>query len=133
MIPGSLRIAGLVASLALGACSSFEPSGDTPFEPPAIYKEWWGKTEACAGLQGDFGSLRWYRVDGHSFACPDGACVGWWASSGRIYLAGDWTRDEMVVRHEMLHALIRSGRHPNPPFGTPCQLTWDTWQGGHSS
>jgi hypothetical protein len=33
----------------------------------------------------------------------------------------------MVVRHEMLHDLMRRSGHPNPPFGSGCPLTWETW------
>jgi hypothetical protein len=33
----------------------------------------------------------------------------------------------MVVRHEMLHELMRRAGHPNPPFGNGCPLTWETW------
>jgi hypothetical protein len=35
----------------------------------------------------------------------------------------------MVVRHEMLHDLLGRAGHPDPPFGSPCTLTWATWQG----
>jgi hypothetical protein len=33
----------------------------------------------------------------------------------------------MVVRHEMLHDLMRRSGHPDPPFGNGCPLTWETW------
>lgn len=40
--------------------------------------------------------------------------------------------NEMVVRHEMLHDLIGRPGHPDPPFGSPCPLTWATWHGDPS-
>jgi hypothetical protein len=39
----------------------------------------------------------------------------------------------MVVRHEMLHDLMRRSGHPSPPFGTGCPLTWDSWHASQSS
>jgi hypothetical protein len=39
----------------------------------------------------------------------------------------------MVVRHEMLHELMRRSGHPNPPFGHGCPLTWETWLTGPQS
>ena len=99
--------AGLL--LALSGCG-FDPEGDVPLEPPAVYREWWAKTQACSGLTGDFDRIRW--------------------SDHHIFLASEWSMDEMVVRHEMLHDLIGRPGHPTPPFGRGCPLTWETWNGG---
>lgn len=100
--------------------------------PPAVYQEWWAKTEACSGLRGEFERVRWSVVAGHSFPCASGKCAGHWEGSHDIYIAEDWTMNEMVVRHEMLHDLIGRPGHPDPPFGSPCPLTWATWHGDPS-
>jgi hypothetical protein len=95
-------------------------------EVPAVYREWWSRTEACSGLRGDFERVEWLMVPGYSFACSSGQCAGHWRGD-QIYIAEAWQENEMVVRHEMLHALINGGGHPNPPFGEGCPLTWETW------
>jgi hypothetical protein len=97
-------------------------------EAPALYREWWEKTEACSGLRGDFERIEWLVVPGYSFECSSGQCAGHWRSGHQIYLAEEWMMNEMVVRHEMLHDLMNGGGHPNPPFGVGCPLTWDTWR-----
>lgn len=102
-------------------------------EPPAVYQEWWAKTEACSGLSGDFDRVEWMVVPGESFPCSSGDCVGHWDPSHKIFLASDWSMHEMVVRHEMLHDLVRRSGHPSPPFGNGCPLTWDTWNSSQQS
>jgi hypothetical protein len=122
-----LWAAGLL--LALSGCG-FDPEGDTPLDPPPIYREWFAKTEACSGRIGNFDRLSWSVVDGYSFPCSSGECAGHWQTNHHIFLAGDWVMDEMVVRHEMLHDLIGRPGHPDPPFGDGCPLTWASWNGG---
>lgn len=102
-------------------------------EPPAIYREWWARTEACSGLSGDFDRVEWLVVRGESFECRSGQCVGHWQPSHHIYIAESWVENEMVVRHEMLHDLLNGGGHPDPPFGEGCPLTWATWPGTPSA
>lgn len=113
--------------LATTACR-LEPAGASAWEPPPQYREWFASTEACSGLRGDFDRIEWYVVPGHSFSCPGGECAGHWTSNHVIYIAEDWVAHEMVVRHEMLHDLLGRSGHPEPPFGSPCPLTWETWQ-----
>ena len=126
----SVRMFGAVALLAtLGSCG-FDPVGDVPLTPPAVYREWWDKTQACSGLTGDFDRLTWSVIEGSSFSCSSGHCAGHWSKDHHIFLAGDWVMDEMVVRHEMLHELIGRPGHPAPPFGQGCPLTWATWNNG---
>lgn len=115
--------------VALAGCA-FEPTGDRPFDPPPEFREWFARTEACSGRTGDFDRIRWYVVDGESFPCPGGRCVGRWNDNHHIYLASAYAGSELVVRHEMLHDLLNRGGHPDPPFGNPCPLTWETWPGG---
>jgi len=123
------RLLAVLICALLGGCG-FDPAGEQPLDAPAVYRTWWNKTEACSGLSGDFDRIEWLVVPGHGFACSSGQCAGHWESSHRIYIASDWTRNEMVVRHEMLHELLRRGGHPDPPFGKGCPLTWATWPGG---
>lgn len=123
----------LVASAAILAACGFDPAGSEPWQPPAVYQEWWAKTEACSGLSGNFDRVEWMVVPGPSFRCSSGDCVGHWDPGHKIFLAADWTEHEMVVRHEMLHDLMRRSGHPSPPFGHGCPLTWETWAGSQQS
>jgi len=104
----SARLFWGLGLLALVSGCGFDPEGDAPMSPPALYREWWAKTEACSGRTGNFERLRWSVIEGHSFPCSSGECAGHWRTDHHIYLAGDWVMDEMVVRHEMLHDLPRS-------------------------
>ncbi|HEX3233159.1 MAG TPA: hypothetical protein VHR41_03105 [Gemmatimonadales bacterium] len=121
LIPASL----LLAVIACG----FDPAGERPMDAPAVYRQWWAKTQACSGLVGDFDRVRWQVVPGHSFSCSSGKCAGHWEPDHEIFIAADWTQNEMVVRHEMLHDLLDRAGHPDPPFGFGCPLTWATWSG----
>jgi hypothetical protein len=121
-----LRFSAVALATLLGACG-FDPEGSRAWEPPAVYREWWAATEACSGLSGDFDRVEWMIVPGESFECGSGRCVGHWDPDHKIFIASDWTRHEMVVRHEILHELMRRSGHPNPPFGIGCPLTWETW------
>jgi hypothetical protein len=128
-----IRFSGLTGLLLiLSGCGFVDPVGDVPLDPPAVYRDWWAKTQACSGLSGNFERVRWSVIEGSSFSCSSGQCAGHWRSDHHIFLAGDWSMDEMVVRHEMLHDLIGRPGHPAPPFGQGCPLTWETWNGGAS-
>jgi len=122
-----------VAVVTLAACSPFEPAGDHPMHPPEEYRAWFDKTRACSGLSGDFDRIRWFVVDGDEFDCPSGKCVGRWNDDHTIFISRAYTENEMVVRHEILHDLIGHPGHPDPPFGNPCPLTWETWHGDDST
>ena len=116
----------MVLGVMTTACG-FRPEGAVAVDPPAVFQQWWQDTESCAGRRGDFSRIQWYVVAGPSFACPDGRCLGWWSDRHRVYLAGDWRDDELVVRHEMLHDIIGDGDHPASSFALKCHLTWETW------
>jgi hypothetical protein len=102
---------------------------------PAEYQTWWAATEACSGLSGQLNRIEWFVVpDAHTFDTPEGAKVGLWTHSSagvRIIIAGDYADNELVVRHEMLHALLDREGHPQEYFQARCQLTWDTWGKTH--
>lgn len=115
-------IATCLAIIA-GSCIT-EPRGEY-FVPPPVYAEWWAKTEQCSGLRGRFDQIEWYKMPGGSFFVADGTEVyGWWSESGRIFLAETLLNHEILVRHEMLHALIGRAGHPRELFVEKCAVRW---------
>jgi hypothetical protein len=102
------------------------PDGARSFDPPAIYQQWWSLTKECSGLSGDFGDVKWYRVEGKSsFPIGEGVSAnGAWEKDGnRIILAGDAVLSGDLVRHEMLHSLLGTGGHPRAVFVGGCDGT----------
>jgi hypothetical protein len=136
-IPMPMYCLALLALLA--ACEALGPADPLPpsaqlIAPPEQYREWWSKTEGCSGRSGDFARIEWYVVPNvQTFETRAGTKVGFWShsSSGvRIILAGSYADNELVVRHEMLHALLDREGHPREYFEDRCALTWDSW--GHA-
>jgi hypothetical protein len=99
------------------------PAGAERFVPPTVYEQWWQLTEECSGKSGNFADVGWYHVAGADMIpLGDGTSVNarWDASENRIILAGDTEFAGDLVRHEMLHALLRSGGHPRNAFIARC-------------
>ncbi len=125
-----LLLASLTACTALGPAEDL-PASAEPFAMPAAYQSWWARTESCAGRVGHLERIEWYVVPGvESFQTELGPRVGLWSHSAegiRIVIAGRYLNHELVVRHEMLHALLGQGGHPDGYLQSRCQLTWETW------
>jgi hypothetical protein len=98
------------------------PAGSRQFNPPARYKAWWRLTESCSGLSGDFSKVRWYRVPNSDSFSLEGSTVNgaWYADGNRIALGDSEVNNGALVRHEMLHALLRNGNHPRNQFLGNC-------------
>ncbi len=115
--------ATLFACLLACACEvTGLPGGAHRFAAPAQYRAWWALTEACSGLRGDFSAVTWYVVpNADSFSLEGETVNGAWSSDGnRIVLGASVTTDGSLVRHEMLHALLQSGKHPRKQFLADC-------------
>jgi hypothetical protein len=119
------------ACTTLAPSESSLPPGTVRLAEPEIYRDWYQKTEACSGRTGEFSTIQFYVVPGvDSFPTEEGAKVGWWILDGgtnRIVLAGNLASQELVVRHEMLHALLQRPGHPTEYFVDRCHLTWESW------
>jgi hypothetical protein len=99
------------------------PEGATQFSTPAVYARWWTMVEQCSGLQGSLGSVHWYSTPQQLWNPSNSAdpVEGYWSlASNRVVLNSNDTIDGPTVRHEMLHALIRSGAHPRSAFLKNC-------------
>lgn len=128
------------AGILVGGCT-YEPTpalpdGAVSFAAPTAYVTWWDRTSECSGISGDMARVEWYVVpDVATFPTEQGDKVGIRVRTGdriQIVLAGQYQMHEMVVRHEMLHALLREPGHPDEYFSERCRLTWATWQSDHS-
>ncbi len=133
LLARALTMAGLAM---VAACDAVGPTAPLPddaiaFAAPAKFKAWWALTESCAGRQRNLETIAWFIVPGVStFMTPEGPKVGRWsrgATGTQIVVAGRYIAEEMVIRHEMLHALIDQGGHPPKYFVDRCHLTWQTW------
>ena len=133
-----IRFGGLsLVAFMIGGCSAFSPSiaplpaGAVQVSPRPEFAAWFARTEACAGLSGQFQQIQWFVVPGaETFETAEGPKVGMWEKSGsvaRIIVAGRYLDHEMVVRHEMLHHLLDREGHPQEFFAERCHLTWATW------
>lgn len=88
---------------------------------PVEYDAWWRATEACAGVPGDLAAVRWYTTPGDSVRVGSTTFDAYWFAAGNtIVVARPYVRDGPVVRHEMLHALLRRGDHPAAYFQERC-------------
>jgi hypothetical protein len=98
------------------------PASAASFTPPSYYATWWSMTEACSGTTGDFAKVQWYSVPiGTDLLGPGREINAYWSeASNRIVLTSATMVDGGVVRHEMLHALIRVGGHPRTYFLDKC-------------
>jgi hypothetical protein len=93
------------------------------FIPPPVYARWWAMVEACSGISRPLSNVQWFAAQG-VLLNPEGGSeqIGGYYSlaSNRIVLAGSDTIEGSVVRHEMLHALVRIRGHPRAAFLERC-------------
>lgn len=94
-----------------------------PFSTPEVYSRWWSMVENCSGLTGSMQAVSWYQVPNSETVDDNGDDVGgyWSPASNRIVIAGRLTLTGSIVRHEMLHALVRQTKgHPREYFLGRC-------------
>jgi hypothetical protein len=98
------------------------PHGAQRFRPPAQFRAWWKLTELCSGLHGDFDTVRWYVLPNSDVFSLEGQTVNgaWYGDGNRIVVGDSEGGDGSLIRHEMLHALLRSGAHPRSQFLANC-------------
>lgn len=115
---------GVVAALV--ACGNLVdpdlPANAEQFTSPPVYARWWSMTQSCSGLSGDLSAVTWFMVPGVSTVSLNGKAVeGYWSLAGnRIVIAGAGRLAGGIVRHEMLHALMKAGGHPRAKFLDDC-------------
>lgn len=115
----------VVACLAATACTVFPgsdfPESARPFVPPAHYRAWWQVVEACSGRQAPFDAVSWFKVpDGDLAIRGETAAAAWFVFGNRIAIVNTWLTGGELVRHEMLHAILETGDHPEEYFQQKC-------------
>jgi hypothetical protein len=79
--------------------------------------------ESCSGLSGSLENIQWYSTTSvlRNPNETDETIAGYWSlASNRIVLYANDTIAGAVVRHEMLHALVRAAGHPRWAFLQAC-------------
>lgn len=116
------RRAVLMLSGALGCASPTEAPRSVNangLEPLPSYRTWWSLVERCATLDASFDEVRWYVATRVNLWDPTVKAV-WLEDGNRIVLGKDVVTDGRVVRHEILHALLRRSGHPPEYFAGAC-------------
>jgi len=98
------------------------PVGAARFTPPAVYTIWWDMAKSCSGRSGSLSEVTWYTVPAGVPLESDGkpATAYWSAGSNQIVLSESVVDAGQVVRHEMLHALLRKKGHSRDQFLGRC-------------
>lgn len=116
----------VLAAVAGTACGHLTdpplPMDAEQFPLPPVYARWWAMVESCSGLTGSLDAIEWYAAPGPLTDPGSGDAInGYWSlASNRIVLDVNDTIDGALVRHEMLHALVRSAGHPRRYFLERC-------------
>jgi hypothetical protein len=121
-----LLVAVIILAAMITGCAAFMPEDATPFPPPESYRRVWIEAMACTGKIKPMDDITFYMVPGENFETPRIDKAAGMSEHSRIFIAEKYLGHPMVVKHEMIHALIGSG-HPDVPFKMPCRATWDTW------
>lgn len=117
-----LAVAMIILAMLMVCEAHAQPVGAVEFHPPSTYAQAWYEVEDCLGVHKDMRAVTFYRVrtpNGRSFVCGHyffglmtQYCHGQYSvRANAIYLAEQMTGNEVLVKHEMVHAL---GIHDHP-------------------
>ena len=119
-----LVVMGCVAgTVSCGFTTDSLPKGAVPLVTPVIYVTWWSEVEQCSGETVDMSAVKWYYVpgDGGFQAGTSADVVGVWQPAGNTITLAEYVVDNpLVVRHEMLHAVLKRVDHPPEFFVDRC-------------
>jgi hypothetical protein len=121
-LPAARELMIILAAVACVEPAAPLPSNSQRFTAPPVYQLWWSMVQACSGHTGNLAAVEWYVVPGAD-SISDGSegVAGYWSSSdNRIVLIGSGEFNGPLVRHEMLHALVRVDGHPRSEFVRRC-------------
>jgi len=126
-----MRSALFLTLLAIAGCDPIIgpeytlPPDAVPMEPGESYALWYAQAEACAGVDGDFDAVRWFEVPGERWWDPlrQQYAIATWRRPHDIYITTANLDDEYVVKHEVIHDLLRGGATYDPRFGDCSRIT----------
>jgi hypothetical protein len=110
-----------LAALSVAACSS-PTAPPTPAAARWIplnveYRQWWGEVEQCSGLSRSIDDITFFAVP----SLPNSDVGAYYTDGSRIYLVEIFKNDELVIKHEMMHALLQNvSGHPAHYFSDVC-------------
>lgn len=120
----------LILLLFLVACDSTitAPANSQRLEITAEYRTWWGEMESCSGIQSNIDAVAFYVVAGMDRETGAAGRTDW-DNSGHVQIVLDslFLHSAFVVKHEMVHALIRQKGHPDYYFRGVCGNLIDPW------
>ena len=97
------------------------PESAVEFNPPGYFRSWWQVVEECSGGRASYDEVSWYTAPHSDLEVRGEPAFGAWFEQGnRIALASGTTKNPSLVRHEMLHAILRAGGHPSEYFQQKC-------------
>ena len=90
---------------------------------PEAYREWTADVAECMGhtpafAVGRFERIRWYTSPSIVNRESGEEALGLWTEPHKIVIRSDHTRDERVVKHELIHDLLGSGAHRSAYFAS---------------
>lgn len=89
-------------------------------EPLAIYAQWWVATEACSSRSGEFTDITWFSA--LTISSSELLAFGLWRAPHEIVIVRGYEEDEFIVRHEMLHDLLRGDPGHEDASWHTCEL-----------
>ena len=131
--PDRCRRAALTRWIALGlavsACTRSIPAEVTIARPatrPDSALVWWQALEECAGKTGDLSAVSWMSVSGYVVEVEGRGYDGYWLKDRNAVVFGEEqlaaaNRRSHIIRHELLHALLKTDGHPPEYFGRKCR------------
>lgn len=111
-------ISALVLVVACDSTKSVLPDGLVAMSPPPRYGLWWSMVESCSGQSRAMSGVSWYVLP--SGPLPNGAQGSYYDDTRSIVLSQSGVNKPGVVRHEMLHAILRVPGHPRDQFLGRC-------------
>ena len=96
------------------------PDGVRYFEDPEFFR-WWGELKTCSKLSGDLDQIVFFHVPVKTLASSLHGIrtLGqYFPETQRIFVIDDERTNPAVIRHEMMHALLKDeSGHPPKYFG----------------
>jgi hypothetical protein len=119
------RIRFLALVLGVSGCALVDddpdfPSSAIPLSPLPEFRIWWEIVESCSGRAARFDDVKWFEANEITVR-GELARGAWFSRGNRIALVGAESFFGPLVRHEMLHAILQDGDHPNEYFESRCR------------